>query len=131
MAVLLTALGTSWPEREFRLEDDDWARAVRFLKRNQLVDEETLRKLEHSPSGVRIPEKIAIELGFHLLRRFGPPAPAPTSSAEWGPIATLNGVWIDPALAVQNARREQANKDLLYVTRFVGFFLYGQGFSVS
>src|SRR5689334_14183663 len=97
MEIRLTGLATERPQ-EFRLDPGEWSRVLKILKSRKLVDDETLTRLETSPAGVQIPDKAAGELGLRFLMSSRPSRPKP--AVDVGPMAMLNGVWIDPALAL-------------------------------
>jgi hypothetical protein len=71
------------------------------------------------------------QLGRHILRRYARRYASPKTRTDRGPIATLNGVWIDPALPVLEQQQKEAWGALLDAGQFAGFCLYGQGFSIS
>lgn len=131
MKIHLTDLAPACPFPTLRLEAAQWSLAIGFLKHRKLLSSETLARLEESPGGIQITEDIARKLGRYFIRRacraFEPPKP----SIDWGPIATLNGVWIDPILAVQEAHWAASRKAFEDVAALADFFLTCRGFKVN
>jgi hypothetical protein len=124
MEIRLKSLATEKPQ-EFCLEAREWSRVLKILKARKLVDDETLARLESSPSGVQIGDKAAGELGLRYL--ISSRKTLPTPAIDVGPMAMLNGVWIDPVLALQQPYKEKAERN----TQFLLFCVSSRGFSVS
>lgn len=117
---------------DLHLESGRWILIVETVRSLQLLDNELLNRMASPAERVEISREQARSIATHLERRsirdlirdYGT---RPTVPAYIVPIATSNGLWIDPALPVLQHRREFP-RDLL---SFTTFCFACKGFSVQ
>jgi hypothetical protein len=117
------------PGLEIRVGPQDWTMIVRLLSEMNVVDAETLHRWDGA-TRVDVPRDVARRIGRHLEKRFydglREACLPPTIPDYIRPIATLNGLWIDPALPLLNG----PVKDDVYLG-FAEFCHICEGFSIG
>jgi len=115
--------------REIRFESYDWAVIVRMLSAMNVVDAETLRQWDGAAPAY-VPRDVARRIGRHLERKFAEDILEDCTPLEIPdyirPIATSNGLWIDPALPLLR----RPGKDYIYLG-FAHFCHTCEGFSIG
>jgi hypothetical protein len=130
MGIRLTDLAAHDPRPELLLDEKQWARVQKVFRSRKLLEEESLRKLDHSPAGVEISAKVSEQLGLHyILQSPRKPLP-PQPSVDGGPMAALNGVWIDPVLAAWAPYLEEQETQRDEDLKIFSFFVRCRGFSI-
>ena len=116
---------------EFNIESNTWTRILDLLRPLDLVEADTLSRLEARTSRVEVPLELARKIGKALEQKLqdeilGWTKPPPPIPKYIRPIATSNGLWIDPALPLLNQQRE-----LPFYLKFAGFCRTCSGFSIG
>jgi hypothetical protein len=128
--VILRDLATRNPQPEIRLSEREWLRVRKILKSRKLLGKESLRKLAESPGGIQVDRKASEQLALDYMLRKVRPETAPKATLDVGPMATLNGVWIDPVVAVMMADQKRMESAQQEVLRVILFFIACRGFTI-
>ena len=130
MEVILRDLATRNPQPQLRLSEREWLRVRKILKSRKLLGEESLRKLGESLGGIQVDRKASEQLALDYMLRKVRSETASKSPLDLGPMATLNGVWIDPVLAVMMADQKKLESAKQEILRVVLFFIACRGFTI-
>ena len=126
MTIRVSIPDAHWIDRSVLLDDQAWGRVLDIIRAEQLLDDATIARLANPAEDVSIPREQALKIGsrlfdtvFDAMKR--KPAPPPKPPAYIVPIATSNGVWIDPALGPIRQWLEAEKNSLLQLTCFSFF----------
>jgi hypothetical protein len=115
---------------ELPLEQEEWTVLLRLLSSLKIVDDETLSRWDGT-ARVEVRVEMARKIGSRLEQMFEDDVRAseapPVIPNYIRPIATSNGLWIDPALPLLNRRSE---RDYFYLM-FAHFCQTCSGFSIG
>jgi hypothetical protein len=115
---------------ELSVEPARWGLLLETLQSMNLLGEETRHRMASPAATVEVSEEEARRMGRHLQRRIllelDQKWVPPEIPSYIVPIATSNGLWIDPALPLM----EPPEIPCLSLIKFAGFCLDCKGFSI-
>jgi hypothetical protein len=114
---------------ELQVESKDWIRLLAILLGERVIDGPWLFHAGGN-SRIEVSVEMARKIGAHLERKFlndlRESRTPPAIPDYLRPIATSNGLWIDPALPLLN----RPDQDYFYL-RFATFCMVCSGFSIG
>ena len=119
---------------ELPLEDEEWTVIQQLLLSLNFADVEGMCRWD-GKTRVEVSKDVARKIGTRLEKMFlddapGKTRPSPTIPNYIRPIATSNGLWIDPALPILN-RRDPGSDTPFLTLCFALFCRNCSGFSIG
>jgi len=128
--IRLTDQATEDPLPEVLLAQKQWDRVRKVLRSRKLLEDDVLLRLDQSPAGIQLGAKAAEQLALHFMLQAPRRPLPPKASVDVGPMAALNGVWVDPVLAALLPYLEQQEKQLEEDMAVFTFLVNCEGFSI-